>query len=113
MSLRRLILENLLYHWRGNLAVLLGVVVGTAVLTGALFVGDSLTGSLHAMAREQLGWVDQAMVAGRFVRAKLADEIQAEKVCPALFLRGSAAVEVGEGGAPQAKVHRVGGVTVL
>jgi ABC-type antimicrobial peptide transport system permease subunit len=113
MTFSRLVWRNLFFHWRGNLAVLLGVVVGTAVLTGALFVGDSLTGSLRVMAREQLGWVDQAMIAGRFVRAKLADEIQAEKVCPAIFLRGSAAVEVGEGGTPRAKVHRSGGVTVL
>jgi ABC-type antimicrobial peptide transport system permease subunit len=113
MTFSRLVWRNLFYHWRGNLAVLLGVVVGTAVLTGALFVGDSLTGSLRAMAAEQLGWVDQAMVAGRFVRAQLADEIQADKVGPAIFLRGSAAVEIGEGGTPRAKVHRSGGVTVL
>src|SRR5438270_11740389 len=95
MTFTQLVWRNLFYHWRGNLAVLLGVVVGTAVLTGALFVGDSLTGSLHTMAREQLSWVDQAMVAGRFVRAKLADEIQADKACPAIFLKGSATVEGG------------------
>src|SRR5947209_5647292 len=47
MTLLRLCLRNLLYHWRGNLAVFLGVVVGCAVLTGALFVGDSLRGSLR------------------------------------------------------------------
>jgi ABC-type antimicrobial peptide transport system permease subunit len=110
MTFAQLVGRNLVYHWRGNLAVLLGVVVGTAVLTGALFVGDSLTGSLHAMAREQLGWVDQAMVAGRFVRASLADELRAEKVCPAIFLRGSAAVEIST---LPAKVRRAGGVTVL
>ncbi len=46
MTLKRLRLRNLLYHGRGNLAVFLGVVVGTAVLTGALLVGDSLRGSL-------------------------------------------------------------------
>ena len=48
MTLKRLRLRNLLFHWRGNLAVFLGVVVGTAVLTGALLVGDSLRGSLRA-----------------------------------------------------------------
>ena len=47
MTLKRLRLRNLLFHWRGNLAVFLGVVVGTAVLTGALLVGDSLRGSLR------------------------------------------------------------------
>ena len=47
MTLGRLLLRNLLFHWRGNSAVVLGVAVGTAVLTGALLVGDSLRGSLR------------------------------------------------------------------
>src|SRR5918911_1023532 len=59
----RLVLRNLGYHWRGNLAVLLGVAVGTAVLTGALLVGDSLRGSLRDLTEEQLTWVDDALVA--------------------------------------------------
>ena len=37
MTFTRLLLRNLLWHWRGNAAVMLGVAVGTAVLTGALF----------------------------------------------------------------------------
>ena len=58
----RLLLRNLLYHWRGNLAVFLGVVVGTAVLTGALLVGDSLRGSLRDLTLDRLVWVDDALV---------------------------------------------------
>ena len=46
MTFASLLLRNLRFHWRGNLAVFLGVAVGTAVLTGALLVGDSLRGSL-------------------------------------------------------------------
>ena len=49
MTPARLLWRNLLYHWRGNLALLLGVVVGTAALTGALLVGDSQRGSLRAV----------------------------------------------------------------
>ena len=52
LTLRSLPLRSLAYHWRGNLAVMLGVVVGTAVLAGALFVGDSLRGSLRAKAEK-------------------------------------------------------------
>ena len=33
MTFFRLLLRNLLYHWRGNGAVLLGVAVGTASST--------------------------------------------------------------------------------
>ena len=85
-----------LYHWRGNVAVLLGVAVGTAVLTGALLVGDSLRGSLRDLALRRLGWVDQALVAPRFFREALADELYAagaaERVCPAILLQATAAV---------------------
>jgi ABC-type lipoprotein release transport system permease subunit len=90
MTLRRLLAQNLLYHWRGNTAVLLGVAVGTAVLTGALLVGDSLRGSLRDLTLEQLGWVDHALVGGRFVRAALADELEVGHVAPAILLRGAA-----------------------
>src|SRR5438046_2457567 len=98
MTWRRLLWRNLFFHWRGNLAVLLGVAVGTAVLTGALLVGDSLRGSLRDLTLRQLGWVDQALVTGRFVRERLAEELDAPQVCPALLLqRGASAERVGSG----------------
>ncbi len=43
--------------------------VATAVLTGALMVGDSVRGSLRDLALERLGRVDHAMVATRFFDA--------------------------------------------
>ncbi len=97
MTFGRLLWRNLLYHWRGNLAVLLGVVVGTAVLSGALVVGDSQRGSLRDLALERLGWVDEALVAPRFFREALADDLRdaADHVCPALVLRGTVSTEAG------------------
>ena len=47
MTLRQFLFRSLTFHRRGNLAVLLGVAVGAAVITGALLVGDSLRGSLR------------------------------------------------------------------
>jgi ABC-type antimicrobial peptide transport system permease subunit len=90
MTFVRLLLRNLTWHWRPNLAVLLGVVVGTAALTGALLVGDSLRGSLRAMALDQLGWVDEALVAGRFFSEELAHKLPASKVSAAILLECSA-----------------------
>src|SRR5579884_2466782 len=87
-----LVLRNLIYHGRGNLAVGLGVVLGTAVLTGALLVGDSLRGSLRDLMLGRLGWVEQAVIPGRFFRAALATEIPADRSSPAILLQGSAAV---------------------
>jgi hypothetical protein len=109
MSFGRLLLRNLFFHWRGNLAVFLGVAVGTAVLVGALLVGDSLRGSLRDLTLQRLGGVDQALVAGRFFREDLADKdkLKAERVAPALLLQGSLSTK-GEG-----PVHRAGRVTVL
>lgn len=93
---RQFLWRNLRFHWRGNLAVLLGVAVGTAVLTGALFVGDSLRGSLQALAEGRLGWVEQALVANRFFRNEIVDALHQEpdsavmRSAPVLLLRGTA-----------------------
>jgi ABC-type lipoprotein release transport system permease subunit len=108
MTFFRLLVRNLVYHWRGNLAVFLGVALGTAVLTGALLVGDSLRGSLRALTLDRLGWVEQAMVPGRFFRERLAGEVTAPKRSAAILLSGSAA-----NGLSGAQARRAGGVTVL
>src|SRR6516165_11176805 len=110
MRLRSLLFRNLLYHWRGNLAVLLGVVVGTAVLTGALLVGDSLRGSLGELTLRRLDWVDEALIAPRFFREGLAEELaagqSAERLCPCILLQATAAKANSE-------TNSVRGVTVI
>ncbi|HYT92085.1 MAG TPA: FtsX-like permease family protein, partial [Gemmataceae bacterium] len=98
MTFGRLLLRNLVFHRRGNFAVFLGVVVGAAVLTGALLVGDSLRGSLRERALRQLGWVDHALIAGRFFREEVADQLPPERVSPAIFLQGAASRIEGSGG---------------
>lgn len=75
MSLVRLIIASLVYHWRMHAAVGAGVAAATAVLTGALIVGDSMRGSLRDLTLERLGRVDEALVADRFFRADLAHEL--------------------------------------
>jgi putative ABC transport system permease protein len=82
------LIRNLRYHWRGNLAVLLGSAVGAAVLTGALLVGDSLRGSLRQRTERQLGDVDCVLVGTRFLRSDLADQLPGQ-VRGALLLQGS------------------------
>lgn len=75
MNPRHLLFRSLLYYWRTNLAVLLGVVAGTAVIGGALIVGDSVRGSLRAMTLARLGEVDHVVNSQRFFREELADEL--------------------------------------
>jgi len=86
MSALRLIIVSLMYHWRMHLAVALGVAAGTAVLTGALLVGDSMRGSLRALALERLGRIDEVLVADRFFRADLAQELMARPEVKAHFV---------------------------
>ncbi|HBI46560.1 MAG TPA: hypothetical protein DDY78_27455 [Planctomycetales bacterium] len=106
MTLFRLLLRNLLYHWRGNLAVFLGVVVGAAVLTGALLVGDSLRGSLSDLAWRRLFWIDDALIGGRFFREKAAENLPAVHESAIILVRGTASV--GEDGPPVRQVNVIG-----
>lgn len=96
MSLAR---RSLLYHWRTNLAVTIGAAVGTAAITGALLVGDSMRGSLRESAVGRLGRVDHALVGNRFFREQLADDLAASmnppgetsvEIAPVILLRGGA-----------------------
>jgi len=97
MSSFRLILRSLTYHWRIQFAVAFGVVAGTAVLTGALLVGDSVRGSLRRLTLQRLGKIDEALVVNRFFRSRLAEELAAKPVLdehfeaalPVIVLRGT------------------------
>src|SRR5438876_6245143 len=76
MTLGTLILRSLRFHARSHLGALLGAWVGSAVLIGALVVGDSVRGSLRDMALARLGKVQLALAANdRFFRAELAAEL--------------------------------------
>ena len=50
--------RSLAHYWRLNLAVLLAAAVATAVLTGALLIGDSIRGSLRDLTLDRLGKID-------------------------------------------------------
>jgi len=78
MTFLSLIRRNLWYHRRAVAGVFAGVVITTAVITGALLVGDSVRHSLAAASAERLGNVGGAIICGdRFVRHALAANIGA------------------------------------
>ncbi len=64
MTLWTLIRRSLHFHARAHLGVLLGATVGSAVLIGALLVGDSVRESLREMALERLGNIRLAFATG-------------------------------------------------
>jgi len=78
MTWWRLVFRSLLHHRRMNATVAMGVAAATAVLTGALIVGDSVRGSLRALALDRLGQIDRVLVSGRFFRESLSEELAAE-----------------------------------
>src|SRR6266852_6010399 len=93
MSRWSLLIRTLLFHWRTNLAVGLGVVAGTAVIGGALIVGDSVRGSLRDMTLARLGPIDIALTGPRFFREDLAARLQssenAPQCIPAIIVQGT------------------------
>lgn len=88
--------RNLRHFWRSSLAIAAGSAVATAVLAGALLVGESVRGSLRRLTLERLGGADHALAGQRFftevsARAFVAERAQAgEKAAPAILLRGAA-----------------------
>ncbi len=80
MKLRELVHRNLVYFWRTNLAVFGGVAVAVGVLTGALFVGDSVRGSLRELFLSRLGNTETVIIANNFFRDELASDIGADPV---------------------------------
>lgn len=114
----RYILRSLVFHRRIHFAVALGVAAATAVLTGALLVGDSVRGSLRDLALDRLGNVEAILVGEHFFRQELADETSGSPeypkslapLQPLVLLRGSAErpdPNTGE------VAQRIGGVTLL
>ena len=78
MSLFRLIFASFWFYRRSHVVLALGAAAGTAVLTGALLVGDSMWASLRHLALVRLGRVEEALLSPRMFRERLADELAAD-----------------------------------
>lgn len=108
MNLATVVKRSLRYYWRTDLGVLLAAGVATAVLVGALVVGDSVRYTLRAQGIERLGRTHLALATpGRVLRAalagKIADELGAE-AAPVFALRGTAERPDGKAGANSVQV---------
>jgi len=94
MSFFTLILCNLKYYRKAYLAILAGTVISTAVLTGALVVGDSVRYSLEQLTDIRLGDTRFTIRSDdRFFRQQLANDMSIQTqtlVAPLLQLEGIA-----------------------
>ncbi|HKK80882.1 MAG TPA: ABC transporter permease, partial [Prolixibacteraceae bacterium] len=76
MSKLQLILRSIKFYFSSSVWLALGVALSTAVLTGALIVGDSVNHSLVKTTELRLGDITHAVVAGeRYVTGSLGAEI--------------------------------------
>ena len=93
MNNKRFVLRSLVHHWRINLTVALGVAAATAVLTGALLIGDSMRGSLKSLTLGRLGLIDEILVTPHFFRQELVDELEtSEAFQQELYQRATVAI---------------------
>jgi putative ABC transport system permease protein len=116
MSAWRFILRSLSHHWRINAAVAMGVMAATAVLTGALLVGDSVRGSLRTLALDRLGQIDEVLVTEHFFRAELANELASDSRFKQYFTAATPAILFPQGTVEHRtdeRTMRAGGVTVV
>jgi ABC-type lipoprotein release transport system permease subunit len=81
---RTLILRNLRYYARTNLAVVLGAATGTAVLAGSLVVGDSVRASLRDLVTSRLGRTETVIASSGFFREALAQDFSG--ACPLIAM---------------------------
>lgn len=75
------------HYWKHHLVTFLAVALCSAVLTGALMVGQAMRGTLAKRAAERTGHVVSSLHTGdRFFRQDLAEEL---KGAPGILLNGS------------------------
>jgi len=87
MTFLKFISRSLWFYRRQHLAVLVGTIISTAVLTGALIIGDSVKMSLEHLVDMRLGKVKYALQSNdRFVRDQLANEISSNQNTPTASL---------------------------
>lgn len=101
----RLVRRSLRFYWRAHLGVALGATLATAILVGALAVGDSVRATLRAMALARLGEIRFALDGRQqFFRAALAAELAGSlgaPVAPAILTRGTATLLPADGSEPR------------
>ncbi len=106
MRFSTLLRRNLAHYWRTNVAVLLGVAVTVAVLTGALLVGDSVRASLRDLVLLRLGATTHVITNENFFRAELARDLAASDSFSPTFT-SAAPIIVLEGGLEHEKSSRL------
>ena len=108
MTIYQLILQSIRHFWKQDLLLALGVALTTAVITGALIVGDSVKYSLEKIVSLRLGNTTHTISAGdRYFTAPLAIRLERKINTPVtslLLLEGMASSVGGQHRLPRVQV---------
>jgi putative ABC transport system permease protein len=100
MNYWKLLLRSLRYYRKTHLWVILGTMISTSILVGALIIGDSVKFSLQQIVFYRLGNTEFALTSGdRFFRTQLADDLSKNLdtiVAPVLQTNGIAITDGGQ-----------------
>ncbi len=107
LSMTGMTLASIRHSWRVSVSVALGVATATAVIVGALLVGDSMRGSLRALTVERLGrTVAVVTPSGFFDPSGIADDA----IPLILFARG---VVESSGSGQSGSIRRAGSIQIV
>jgi putative ABC transport system permease protein len=100
MNYWKLLLRSLGFYGKTHLWVVLGTMISTSILVGALIIGDSVKFSLQQVVFYRLGNTEFALTSGdRFFRTQIADGLSKmidTTVAPLLQTKGIAIAEGGQ-----------------
>lgn len=100
MSLTKYILQTIRHYLKLNFTIVLGIALSTAILVGALIIGDSVRYSLQQITVQRLGKTSQVITAGeRLFGQQLAEKMVAKthaQVAPVLRANGFGVINGGE-----------------
>lgn len=89
MKFAALVVRNLVFFRRTHLAIVAGMAVAVAVLSGALLVGRSVRGSLRDLLYERIGSTGFTVTSDRFFTEALAGaKAFAGESCPIISIQG-------------------------
>lgn len=110
LSLLRVARRGLAYHWRMHSGVFLGILLSTAIVTGALILGDSARYTLRSIALSRLAGASYASYnPNRYLAEGLAERLTREERSnpSAVLLLQAMALPAGGASASQNRVNRV------
>ena len=114
MSIYKLILKSAWFYRKLNLTIIMGIALSTAILVGALIIGDSVKYSLEQITVQRLGQSSQVMTAGeRLFGQRLAKELAEKSGVETTALLRSNGFGVIEGGELRINQLAVWGVDSL